>query len=58
MGFFIGLGVAAIVVLPIFYGVFGFIIGMIWAAIYNLITGVVGGLELEFERRTTLADAP
>jgi hypothetical protein len=42
-------GVGAIVFLPIFYGIFSFITGIIYAALYNLIAHVVGGFELHFE---------
>jgi len=45
-------GVGAIVFLPILYGIFGFIGGMIYALLYNLAAGVIGGLELEIEPRT------
>ena len=51
-------GVAALILVPIFYGVFGFIGGIIYAAIYNLVAGMVGGLELEFERPATTFTAP
>ena len=40
-------GAAAIVVLPIFYGLLGFIMSLISAALYNLIAGWVGGIEIE-----------
>jgi hypothetical protein len=42
-------GVGAIVVLPILYGILGFIGGAIGAGIYNVFSGIVGGLELELE---------
>ena len=42
-------GAAAIVVLPIFYGVLGFIFSLISAALYNLIAGWVGGIELDVQ---------
>jgi len=51
-------GVAALIFVPIFYGVFGFFMGLIYAALYNLIAGMVGGLELEFERPATTFPAP
>jgi hypothetical protein len=41
------MGVGAIIVLPIFYGLVGFIGGIISAALYNLVASVVGGIELE-----------
>ena len=45
-----GLGVAAVIVMPIMYGFFGFIGGVISAALYNFVAGLVGGIEMEFER--------
>lgn len=42
-------GAAAIVALPIFYGVIGFIFTLIGAALYNLIAGWVGGVELDIQ---------
>ena len=47
-----GMGIAAVIVMPIIYGVLGFIGGIISAAMYNLIAGFVGGIEMEFERLT------
>lgn len=40
-------GVGAIVLLPIFYGVMGFLFSLLAAALYNLIAGWVGGVELD-----------
>jgi hypothetical protein len=40
-------GVGAIVLFPIFYGVCGFIGGLIMAALYNLVAGMMGGIEIE-----------
>jgi hypothetical protein len=45
---FIG-GIGALIFLPIMYGIFGFIAGVISAFLYNLIAGVVGGIEIEVE---------
>ena len=42
-------GAGAIVVLPIFYGVLGFIGGAIVAFAYNVIAGWTGGLELDVQ---------
>lgn len=42
-------GVGAIIALPIFYGVVGFISGIIAALIFNVATGYIGGLEIEVE---------
>lgn len=42
-------GVGAIIFLPLFYGAMGFVIGLIGAALYNLLAGVVGGVKIEAE---------
>jgi hypothetical protein len=42
-------GVGAIIFLPLFYGFMGFLSGLIGAAIYNLMAGWVGGIEVELE---------
>ena len=42
-----GMGALAIVVMPILYGVFGFIGGAIQAFIYNIATRFVGGLVVD-----------
>ena len=42
-------GVMGIVLLPILYGVFGFIGGLIQAFVYNLAAGFVGGIRVETE---------
>ena len=42
-------GVGSIIVMPIFYGIFGFIAGLIVASIFNVVSGVIGGLEVEVE---------
>lgn len=41
------LGAGAIIVMPIFYGIFGFIGGLIWAFLYNLAAKFTGGIEIE-----------
>lgn len=41
------LGVGAVVVFPILYGCLGFVGGLITAALYNLVSKVVGGIEVE-----------
>lgn len=43
------LGVGAVVVLPLFYAVMGFVIGIVAAWIFNLASGWTGGLQLEVE---------
>ena len=48
-GAFFGMlfGAGAIIVLPIFYGVFMFVMGAIYAALYNLAAKWAGGIEIE-----------
>jgi hypothetical protein len=43
--------VGAVIFLPIFYGIIGFVGGLISALLYNLIARLVGGIELEVEQR-------
>jgi hypothetical protein len=42
-------GVGAIVVLPICYGLIGFVGTLIAAALYNLLANVVGGIQMDVE---------
>lgn len=42
-------GVGAVIFLPIFYGVLGVVMGAISAGLYNLIAGLIGGIEVETE---------
>lgn len=44
-------GVGAILLLPIFYGIAGFVGGAIGALIYNMAAGVVGGLQVDIGDR-------
>lgn len=48
-GMMIGMGLAAVVVAPIVYGIFGFIGGVISAFFFNLAAKYAGGLELEVQ---------
>jgi hypothetical protein len=43
------IGAGAIVILPILYGCLGFVMTFIGAWIYNLMAGIVGGVELEVQ---------
>ena len=40
-------GIAAIILVPIFYGAVGFIGGVISAALYNLAAAIMGGIEID-----------
>lgn len=42
-------GGAAIVIMPIMYACLGFIGSLIMAFLYNVVAGVVGGVELDVE---------
>jgi hypothetical protein len=46
-GFFFGAG--AIIFLPIFYGFMGFVAGIVGSAIYNLVAGFAGGIQVELD---------
>ena len=42
-------GLGAIIVLPVLYGLMGFIGGIVASAIYNFVASFIGGIELEVE---------
>lgn len=42
-------GLGAIIMIPIFYAMIGYVSGVIIAAIFNGITGIFGGLEVDIE---------
>lgn len=46
---FAGMGLLAVVVMPVMYGIFGFVGGVVQAAIYNVAAGFVGGIRIETE---------
>ena len=43
------MGAGAIIVIPIVYGCLGFIGTLVMAALYNLVAGAVGGIEIDVE---------
>lgn len=43
------IGVGAVIVFPIFYGVLGFVGAIVGAWLYNLGAGLVGGIEIEVQ---------
>jgi hypothetical protein len=42
-------GLLFLIGIPIIYGIMGFIFGAIGALIYNILAGIVGGIEVEVE---------
>ena len=42
-------GVFAVIALPIFYGCLGFVFTLIGGWLYNMASGIVGGVEFETE---------
>lgn len=42
-------GVGAIILLPLFYGLLGLVMGAIAAALYNLFAGMFGGIQVDME---------
>lgn len=48
LGLFFGVG--AVIVLPIFYGALGFVVTWLMALLFNVATGVVGGIEIETDK--------
>ncbi|HWY21071.1 MAG TPA: hypothetical protein VNX26_07605 [Candidatus Acidoferrum sp.] len=51
-------GVGFAVLMPVIYGLIGFIAGLIGALLYNLFARWVGGFELELEVRPAFTAAP
>jgi hypothetical protein len=48
-----GMGPGLALALPILYGVFGFIFAALGCAIYNVVAGLVGGVEVELSQSQT-----
>ena len=48
-GIFAFFGIGFAIAAPIFYGVMGFVVGVLSAALYNLFAKWVGGVEVEVE---------
>lgn len=51
-------GVVFALLMPLFYGAVGFVMGAIGALLYNLFSKLVGGFELEMELRPETLTAP
>lgn len=50
-GSFFATGIAAIIVMPLVYGILGFIAGLITGWLYNLGARFVGGIEIDLEKK-------
>ena len=48
-GMMMGMGVAMIVIAPVFYGLTGFLAGALTGWLYNLAAGWVGGIEVDIQ---------
>jgi hypothetical protein len=42
-----GFGIMMLIIIPVFYGVAGFVIGALGAFVYNFVARKIGGLEIE-----------
>ena len=42
-------GIGALILIPVFYGIIGFLGGLIGAFIYNVVAGIVGGVRIDLE---------
>jgi hypothetical protein len=47
-GVMLGVGAGALIMAPIMYGILGFIGGCLNAALYNVVAGLSGGIEMDF----------
>ena len=45
----IGVGILSVVILPITYGIVGFVAGVVTALIYNLVSKWIGGIKLDIK---------
>jgi hypothetical protein len=43
------IGIIIMIAVPVFYGILGFVGGMIGALVYNAAAGIVGGIRFEIE---------
>lgn len=48
-----GLGITMLILVPVFYGLAGFVVGALGAVIYNFVVKKFGGLEIELQNPTT-----
>ena len=47
--FFRLMGTGAVFMFPIFYGCLGFIVSLVAAGLYNILAGLVGGIEIDIQ---------
>ena len=47
--FFRFMGTGAVFMFPIFYGCLGFIVSLVAAWLYNILAGLVGGIEIDIQ---------
>jgi len=47
-------GFGSIIAFPIFYGIMGFLGGLVVGGIYNVVSGWVGGIEVELEEKPAI----
>ena len=45
-------GLIVMIAVPVFYGILGFIFGVIGGFVYNIAAGIVGGIQLDLEGPT------
>ena len=45
-----GAGIGFLIFAPIMYGIMGFIGGLFYGFMYNVVAGMIGGIEMNFER--------
>lgn len=57
-GLLVGMGAGAVVVMPIVYGAMGFVATFITALLYNLASGLVGGIDIEVDLRGGSTNVP
>ncbi len=55
-GLFAAFGVGSVILFPILYGVFGFVATLIGAWLYNVLAGIVGGIQIDLEPNSPVRD--
>lgn len=51
-GLLAAFGIASVIIIPILYGAFGFLATLIGAWLYNILAGMVGGIQIDLEPDT------